>query len=1671
MIAEKIYDAVDDISYGGVNSEGALSTPSASSAVLPPKWVLKEESDEGVQLSWLENLEPNIAGYKVHYGAPTGYSYGNSIDIGNVTSYNLAGASVSDEISVTAYDTAGYESWYSISSPPVPVATLTPLLLDFGVVAVGEERDQTFNIENTGTGNLSVSSILLSGGDFSISPSNFTVSPGNSETVTVTFVPTAEGDGNQTLTVTHNASSGSSSVELVAYGISGTGTAVRGILPIDTTWAQSDSPYYITGDVQIPSGVTLTIEPGVEIRYTGGYELLVQGVLIANGTAESPIVFTSTTPGTSSGATMLKFEGSDLDQIQINHVQMRYADKAIRIGDESEHNQGGKNTGTLTVSNIEIESANVLTDGYDTTAKLLLQHVTLNRVEVKGNYPRSEPIEIDGGTITASTIFSDSYNKGVTLKSITVTDSILKIGCCGGNFKLIDSTIQNSNIVEGGGSPVTGPLEISNSKLNNSPINLPAANIVINSSAISYDSGIAVKFGNGVIDHSTITGRGDGVGLEVTGLNGYNIGGSVTVSDSVISNNAVGIKINNANSVVIENTSFTANSSYNIENLSENEIAATANYWGTTDAAVIASSIFDYFDDINYGAVEYSPMLNLKDNYIQLKMSGINHGVLVGADGIVQTVPSSQNISARSELMTTFTLESNKSIEPVTKGALGIIVTDVRGGENHRAVRAIVSPIQLSSDGADTQITIPDTATIQWSIEDAELGHATGITNNRETNTVVAYGNLLQLSLKQLLNEKLVTEMGGSDIDPTGHYSYQLIFSPNIPIAYSGEDGTYTLPSISLESGLAPYLSGEGGLYYSAELGAQTISRTALTPLSGGNLIQGSFTINSPSSTPIISFDTHLDGVGTYNDSDIYFKIGSPDFSHDLLGPENPTISAAEYTGSIDDPVAHLVLNASGDPTHMFISEDHTFANTVKDDYATNKKMLVSGVNYIYAMFEDISNKRSLVAFVRPKELLYVNKTKLLAGRPVAISVRVTAGKGDVDAYTYYRQPSATEYIKKQMVLSDGVYTAWIPSEETTNGVEYYISIEKDGAIISTLPSHNPGLSPLLLTAESLLEEEVSDTKESIIEFAVGLTVKVPLGALNSATKVQVSTPDYPPTPPKGIKPTNVQYSLKMVNGQSSFSKRLSLRFRYNHTQVTSPSTARLRAYDYNKRSSTYRLMKGEHDRNKKLVKFETSHFSDFFLGESSEMYPEAVTNTYLNEDIILQASVVNDVPVAHATLYYMSGSLPWKEVEMVKTGDYHQAIIPAVDVMPEGVSYYIEASDGSNDEFSQTYHITVIDRETGTSVENGSGHTENTVPTVSILADTAVDESGSSATFIVMLSAVSANEVTVDYASSNGTATAGSDYTSIAGTLAFSAGETTKTLTVPVLADNTVESNETIILTLFNANNATISNATGTLTINDDSETISMLNLLNADQNFIITESGSVSGVLFPSNTSTQRLTTALEPSRGTVQVSDNSTGSFTYTPDVGATCVDRFSFNIDDGEGDPELASVTINLPASTETGTICMQKGWNLMGTPLSDTGNLQALLPDGVSLIASKGEGEWSIYSSSNQPGSTLMALPAYKGFWVLADKRMEVILNGNQNAPDYSGLLSGWSLISVEDGATIQAVCDIIFSETNRECQHLFAFNPTSGWESYDFSTESGVLNNLSSSQGVWVNIQ
>ena len=104
-------------------------------------------------------------------------------------------------------------------------------------------------------------------------------------------------------------------------------------------------------------------------------------------------------------------------------------------------------------------------------------------------------------------------------------------------------------------------------------------------------------------------------------------------------------------------------------------------------------------------------------------------------------------------------------------------------------------------------------------------------------------------------------------------------------------------------------------------------------------------------------------------------------------------------------------------------------------------------------------------------------------------------------------------------------------------------------------------------------------------------------------------------------------------------------------------------------------------------------------------------------------------------------------------------------------------------------------------------------------VADAEVEEAANaSLAFAVTLSRAPSSTVTVDYATSDGTATAGSDYTATSGTLTFAAGETAKTVPVPVLDDDHDEGSETLTLTLSNPSGAYLADgsATGTITNTD---------------------------------------------------------------------------------------------------------------------------------------------------------------------------------------------------------------------------------------------------------------
>ena len=122
-----------------------------------------------------------------------------------------------------------------------------------------------------------------------------------------------------------------------------------------------------------------------------------------------------------------------------------------------------------------------------------------------------------------------------------------------------------------------------------------------------------------------------------------------------------------------------------------------------------------------------------------------------------------------------------------------------------------------------------------------------------------------------------------------------------------------------------------------------------------------------------------------------------------------------------------------------------------------------------------------------------------------------------------------------------------------------------------------------------------------------------------------------------------------------------------------------------------------------------------------------------------------------------------------------------------------------------------------GRRLSNGISAVIGAAPSLSVDDTKATEAAGGTMDFTVTLSRAASETVTVDYATSDETATAGADYTAASGTLTFAPGETEQTVSVPVLDDGEAEGPETLALTLSNASGGFVDEASATGTIWDD--------------------------------------------------------------------------------------------------------------------------------------------------------------------------------------------------------------------------------------------------------------
>ena len=201
-------------------------------------------------------------------------------------------------------------------------------------------------------------------------------------------------------------------------------------------------------------------------------------------------------------------------------------------------------------------------------------------------------------------------------------------------------------------------------------------------------------------------------------------------------------------------------------------------------------------------------------------------------------------------------------------------------------------------------------------------------------------------------------------------------------------------------------------------------------------------------------------------------------------------------------------------------------------------------------------------------------------------------------------------------------------------------------------------------------------------------------------------------------------------------------------------------------------------------------------------------------------------------------------------------------------------------------------------------------------------DTGSATLTFTVSLDAASGKQVTVQYAdATTGTATSGTDYTAIAGgTLTFAAGETSKTFDVSVTGDTTDEANETVLVTLSGAANATIGTATGTGTITDDDGAPTVTLVLSPTS---ITESGATNASTVTATlnrASGQATTITVSAAAGTNAVAGDFTLSSATTLTIAAgatTSTGTVTITAVDNAEDEADKSVTVSGSATNNQG----------------------------------------------------------------------------------------------------------------------------------------------------------
>ena len=442
-------------------------------------------------------------------------------------------------------------------------------------------------------------------------------------------------------------------------------TQVGGPIISNTTWTLVNSPYIVIASIDVWEGVTLTIEPGVTVKFNQGYSIQVNGELIVQGTSTQPITFTSNKPPpapddwgnisftASAITTTMDTEGDYLSGSILQYCVVEYAGYnvesaiethsmlvdhcTVRNNDARGINDIGIPASLSRITNNTV-SGNTGSCIFNGGCGISTSYSTVSGNTVSGN--GGGGINASDSTVSGNTVSgNDGFDSGginasyciVAGNTVNGNSGYLGSGGIGASYSTVTGNTVSSNTTDYGSgsgisadnSTVTGNTVNGNASMNNgggigASFSTVAGNTVSSNTASNLGGGIYALYNTTVISNTIIAntvsenGQGSGVYYFTDGIG--TIIGNTIIGNHITTPPAQGAIIGGLaidwGTAQVHFNNLYGNQPYDVVVLEyTTDISGTLNYWGTVNNVDILAQIYDWYDNNNRGKFLYIPYL------------------------------------------------------------------------------------------------------------------------------------------------------------------------------------------------------------------------------------------------------------------------------------------------------------------------------------------------------------------------------------------------------------------------------------------------------------------------------------------------------------------------------------------------------------------------------------------------------------------------------------------------------------------------------------------------------------------------------------------------------------------------------------------------------------------------------------------------------------------------------------------------------------------------------------------------------------------------------------------------------------------------------------------------------------------------------------------------------